>query len=91
MLDEPTNHLDLPAIQWFEGYLRNYQGTVIIVSHDRRFLDQLATYYFKVENRPSLLRWKLHPLRRTEGRTFRIGNEGLQKSTAAAQTRDAFY
>lgn len=51
MLDEPTNHLDLPAIQWLEGYLRNYQGTVIIVSHDRRFLDQLATRILEVENR----------------------------------------
>ena len=39
MLDEPTNHLDLPSIQWIEGYLREYTGTVILVSHDRYFLD----------------------------------------------------
>ncbi len=39
MLDEPTNHLDLPSIQWVEQYLRNYEGAVIIVSHDRQFLD----------------------------------------------------
>ncbi len=49
MLDEPTNHLDLPAIQWLEGYLRNYPGTVLIVSHDRRFLDQLCTRILEVE------------------------------------------
>ncbi len=39
MLDEPTNHLDLPSIQWVENYLRNYEGAVIVVSHDRKFLD----------------------------------------------------
>jgi len=39
MLDEPTNHLDLPSIQWIENYLKNYEGAVIVVSHDRKFLD----------------------------------------------------
>jgi ATP-binding cassette subfamily F protein 3 len=39
MLDEPTNHLDLPSIQWLENYLVDYEGAVIIVSHDRTFLD----------------------------------------------------
>jgi ATP-binding cassette subfamily F protein 3 len=41
MLDEPTNHLDLPSIEWVENYLRNYDGAVIIVSHDRTFLDNV--------------------------------------------------
>jgi len=39
MLDEPTNHLDLPSIEWLENYLQSYEGAVIIVSHDRTFLD----------------------------------------------------
>lgn len=39
MLDEPTNHLDLPSIQWVEKYTQNYEGAVIVVSHDRQFLD----------------------------------------------------
>ncbi len=43
MLDEPTNHLDLPSIEWVETYLRNYDGAVIIVSHDRVFLDNVVT------------------------------------------------
>jgi ATP-binding cassette subfamily F protein 3 len=43
MLDEPTNHLDLPSIEWVENYLRNYDGAVVIVSHDRRFLDNVVT------------------------------------------------
>ena len=43
MLDEPTNHLDLPSIEWVENYLRNYDGAVIIVSHDRQFIDNVVT------------------------------------------------
>ncbi|MDH3715580.1 MAG: ATP-binding cassette domain-containing protein [Gammaproteobacteria bacterium] len=43
LLDEPTNHLDLDAILWFERWLRAYQGTVLLVSHDREFLDRVTT------------------------------------------------
>jgi ATP-binding cassette subfamily F protein 3 len=43
LLDEPTNHLDLDSLQWLEEYLRTYEGAVIIVSHDRRFLDNMTT------------------------------------------------
>lgn len=43
LLDEPTNHLDLPSIEWIERYLTGYPGTVIIVSHDRYFLDRMVT------------------------------------------------
>lgn len=43
LLDEPTNHLDLPSIEWLEKYLQAYPGTVIIVSHDRYFLDRMVT------------------------------------------------
>lgn len=50
MLDEPTNHLDLPSIQWLENYLRNYEGAVIIVSHDRRFLDATTNRTAEVAN-----------------------------------------
>lgn len=42
MLDEPTNHLDLPSIQWVEKYIQNYEGAVIVVSHDREFLDNVV-------------------------------------------------
>jgi ATP-binding cassette, subfamily F, member 3 len=43
LLDEPTNHLDLPSIQWLEKYLQHYKGAVVIVSHDRYFLDRMVT------------------------------------------------
>jgi ATP-binding cassette subfamily F protein 3 len=43
LLDEPTNHMDLPSIEWLEKYLQHYQGSVVIVSHDKYFLDKMVT------------------------------------------------
>ncbi|MBQ2747375.1 MAG: ABC-F type ribosomal protection protein [Firmicutes bacterium] len=50
MLDEPTNHLDIGTLKWLEQYLKGYKGTIIVISHDRYFLDQLVTRIFEVEN-----------------------------------------
>ena len=50
MLDEPTNHLDMESIAWLETYLLNYQGAVIIVAHDRYFLDRVVTKVIELDN-----------------------------------------
>ncbi|WP_127531098.1 ABC-F family ATP-binding cassette domain-containing protein [Paenibacillus kobensis] len=49
MLDEPTNHLDIETLTWLESYLRGYSGSILIVSHDRYFLDALATSIIEIE------------------------------------------
>ena len=50
LLDEPTNHLDMESITWLEGYLTNYAGTVVIVAHDRYFLDRVVTKIIELDN-----------------------------------------
>lgn len=50
LLDEPTNHLDMESIAWLEGYLVNYDGSVIIVAHDRYFLDRVVTKIVELDN-----------------------------------------
>ncbi|MEM7109756.1 MAG: ABC-F family ATP-binding cassette domain-containing protein [Bacteroidota bacterium] len=50
MLDEPTNHLDLPSIEWIENYLRTYEGAVIVVSHDRLFINNCVSKIVEVAN-----------------------------------------
>ena len=53
MLDEPTNHLDMESIAWLETYLLNYPGSVIIVAHDRYFLDRVVTKIVELDNKKS--------------------------------------
>ena len=50
LLDEPTNHLDMNSIAWLENYLMNYKGAVLIVSHDRYFLDKVVTKIVDIDN-----------------------------------------
>ena len=50
LLDEPTNHLDLESVRWLEGFLRGYAGTVIVVSHDRAFMDNMVDRVAEVDN-----------------------------------------
>lgn len=53
MLDEPTNHLDIETLTWLEDYLRGYSGALLVVSHDRYFLDRLVTAIVEIERRQS--------------------------------------
>ena len=50
MLDEPTNHLDLDAVLWLEGWLQRFPGTLLLVSHDREFLDDIVNRIVNLEN-----------------------------------------
>ena len=49
LLDEPTNHLDIETIEWLEQYLKNYKSTLVIVSHDRMFLDRIVNKVYEIE------------------------------------------
>ncbi len=49
LLDEPTNHLDIQAIEWLEGHLQRFPGGLVVISHDRRFLDQIATHTWDLD------------------------------------------
>ncbi|WP_448919067.1 ribosomal protection-like ABC-F family protein [Eubacterium sp.] len=51
LLDEPTNHLDIKAVEWLEGFLKDFNGACLIVSHDRYFLDKIATKTVEIENK----------------------------------------
>jgi ATP-binding cassette, subfamily F, member 3 len=57
MLDEPTNHLDLESLQWFQSYLRDYTGAILMISHDRSFLNELATHTVEIRQR-KLVRYR---------------------------------
>ncbi len=54
LLDEPTNHLDMSSIQWLETFLQNYKGAVLVVSHDRYFMNKIASKIVEIENTKSL-------------------------------------
>ena len=56
LLDEPTNHLDIESIRFLEGFLRNYQGTIFFVTHDRMFIKNLATKIVELD-RGKILSW----------------------------------
>ncbi|MFT5135866.1 MAG: ATP-binding cassette subfamily F protein 3 [Arenicella sp.] len=55
LLDEPTNHLDLDAVLWLERWLKNYRGTLILIAHDRDFLDQLTSHTLQIEGQKAQL------------------------------------
>ena len=57
MLDEPTNHLDLVSLLWLQSYLKSYSGAVLLISHDRQFMDEIVENVFEISER-KLLEWK---------------------------------
>lgn len=55
VLDEPTNHLDISTLSWLENYLTNYPGSIIVVSHDRYFLDKIVTKIYEISHRKAIV------------------------------------
>jgi ATP-binding cassette subfamily F protein 3 len=84
MLDEPTNHLDLDTISWLESWLKGYRGAVLVVSHDRAFLDAVSTQTLELGSRGL----RVYPLRYSE---YAVAREGdLARERAVMERQQAF-
>ena len=79
LLDEPTNHLDTESIQWLEAHLQQYKGTVIAVTHDRYFLDNVAGWILELD-RGEGIPWKGNYSSWLEQKTLRLAMEEKQES-----------
>ena len=84
MLDEPTNHLDLETLLWFQEYLRNYPGAILLISHDREFLNRLCTHVAEIRS-SRLLRYTGNY---DEYLEQRAATEATLIATAKAQQRE---
>jgi ATP-binding cassette subfamily F protein 3 len=87
LLDEPTNHLDLDAIQWLEDYLKSYKGSVILVSHDRRFLDNLTTRTIEINNK-KIYDYKVSYSRYLELRDERVNQQLAEYNNQQKEIRE---
>ncbi|HQB24014.1 MAG TPA: ATP-binding cassette domain-containing protein, partial [Bacteroidales bacterium] len=79
LLDEPTNHLDTESVQWLEAHLKQYKGTVIAVTHDRYFLDNVAGWILELD-RGEGIPWKGNYSSWLEQKTLRLATEEKQES-----------
>ena len=79
ILDEPTNHLDAESVAWLEQHLQRYEGTVIAVTHDRYFLDNVAGWILELD-RGAGIPWKGNYSSWLEQKKARLANEGKQES-----------
>lgn len=90
LLDEPTNHLDLESIHWLQDYLRNYEGSLIVISHDRHFLNEVCTHVADIDYETVIM----YPggyddmvLQKTQVRS-RIESENAQREKKIAQLNE---
>ncbi|MCP5558259.1 MAG: ABC-F family ATP-binding cassette domain-containing protein [Verrucomicrobiaceae bacterium] len=77
LLDEPTNHLDLMSLMWFRSYLKNYPGAILMISHDRDFMDELVTSVFEIDEGRFL------PYKGNYSSHLRQREENWERATAA--------
>jgi ATP-binding cassette subfamily F protein 3 len=87
LLDEPTNHLDLEAVVWLEGWLKTYRGTLILISHDREFLDNTASHILHIDNR----KLRLYPGNYSDFERQRAAALALQQSLYDKQQREVAH
>ena len=78
LLDEPTNHLDASSVAWLENHLQEYPGTVIAVTHDRYFLDNVATWMLEIEHTA------VHPL---EGQLLQLARAERASASPSPRSR----
>ncbi|MEY5015686.1 MAG: hypothetical protein RIS92_2044, partial [Verrucomicrobiota bacterium] len=77
MLDEPTNHLDLVSLLWLQNYLKNYSGAVLLISHDRQFMDEVIEKVYEIADR------KLHEWTGNYTDYLRLKDEAYERQSAA--------
>jgi ATP-binding cassette subfamily F protein 3 len=77
MLDEPTNHLDLVSLLWLQNYLKNYSGAVLLISHDRQFMDEVIEKVYEIADR------KLHEWSGNYTDYLRLKDEAYERQSAA--------
>ncbi len=87
MLDEPTNHLDIDAIEWLENFLKSYHGSVLIVSHDRSFLDNLTKRTLEINN-GKIYDYKVHYSKYLQLRDERLGQQVAQYNNQQKQIKE---
>ena len=88
LLDEPTNHLDIEAIEWLEEFLKEFQGALLFVSHDRRFVNNLATRIIDLD-RGTLSSWPGNYDAYAQKKAEQLANEQLAKSRGLGRPGEA--
>ena len=81
LLDEPTNHLDIESIEWLEDYLKNYRGAILLVSHDRKFLDNVT------KRTVEIMLGKIHDYKVPYSQYVKLRAERLEQQTAAYENQ----
>jgi ATPase subunit of ABC transporter with duplicated ATPase domains len=88
LLDEPTNHLDAESVSWLEQHLQKYEGTIIAVTHDRYFLDNVAGWILELDRGEGIsVEGKLLELARTEAGSPSAGTEDRGQARENSRTR----